>query len=238
VSVRLAPAGDLALLVEFEEEVSDEVNARVLALERRIQAEGIPGIVETVPAFRSLLVYYDPLAIRYAALCTAIGAAAHEPVGPSAAPRRRVEIPCCYDDPELGFELETAAARLELAPAQVVELHTRASYPVYFLGFAPGQPYMSGTPQRLQIPRLETPRTRTPVGSVGIGGAQCCVYTVESPGGFWVLGRTPVPLYDPAQADPVLLRPGDLVTFRAISRSEYDRLAADADARTDRPVIT
>ena len=96
---------------------------------------------------------------------------------------------------------------------------------MYFVGFTPGLPYMTGMPERLNIPRLEQPRTKTPPGSVSIGGIQCCIYSVESPGGFWVLGRTPLLLYDPSAADPILLRAGDHVTFRAIDRAEYDRVA-------------
>jgi inhibitor of KinA len=109
---------------------------------------------------------------------------------------------------------------------------------VYFIGFTPGLPYMSGMPDGLTIPRLERPRTRTPAGSIGIGGAQCCVYSVESPGGFWVLARTPLRLYDPGAADPVLLRPGDRVRFRRIDRAEYDAIAGAVAAGAFTPAIT
>jgi inhibitor of KinA len=153
-------------------------------------------------------------------------------------PRSRVvELPCCYDDPELGFELDAAARRLELSTADVIALHAAAEYLVYFIGFAPGQPYLTGTPGRLVIPRLDTPRTSTPPGSVAIGGTQSCIYSVESPGGFWVLGRTPVPIYDRAAADPVLLRTGDRLRLRAIDRREFDEIAAAVAARAYQPVI-
>jgi inhibitor of KinA len=140
-----------------------------------------------------------------------------------------VELPCCYGG-ELGFELESAATRLGLAPDEVARLHADADYYVYFVGFTPGLPYMTGMPERLTIPRLTNPRLKTPPGSVSIGGVQCCIYSVESPGGFWVLGRTPVRLYDPAAADPILLRAGDHVRFRPIDRAEYDAIAAEVDA--------
>jgi inhibitor of KinA len=103
---------------------------------------------------------------------------------------------------------------------------------VYFIGFAPGLPYMD-LPDRLTIKRLDTPRTKTPPGSVSIGGTQCCIYPLESPGGFWVLGRTPLKLYDPAAAEPTLLRAGDRVRFVAIGRAEFDRIAASAPERAD-----
>ena len=113
---------------------------------------------------------------------------------------------------------------------EVITLHAGAEYLVYFIGFTPGLPYMGGLPARLHIPRLETPRVRVAAGSVSIGGTQCCIYPVESPGGFWLLGRTPAPLYDPAAAEPILLRPGDRVSFRPIDRAEFEAVAARAGA--------
>jgi KipI family sensor histidine kinase inhibitor len=236
VSARFLPAGDLALSIEFDAAVDDALGQRLRALEALAVAE-IAEITETVPSFRALLVYYDPLRIGYEALCERLRAllprAGHAP----APPARRVELPCCYRDPELGFELEAAAARVELPVDELIRLQTSVDYRVYFLGFAPGQPYLTGMPARIEIPRLDTPRTHTPAGSVGIGGTQCCVYSVESPGGFWVLGRTPVRLYDPAAREPVLLRPGDLLRFRAIDRVEYDRISAVVAAGIYRAVI-
>jgi inhibitor of KinA len=147
-----------------------------------------------------------------------------------------VELPCCYGG-ELGFELEAAAAKLGLLPEEMARLHAAADYYVYFVGFTPGLPYMTGMPDRLTIPRLTNPRLKTPPGSVSIGGVQCCIYSVESPGGFWVLGRTPVRLYDPTAADPILLRAGDHVRFRPVDRGEYDAIAAEVDAGRYAPWI-
>lgn len=233
---RLLPCGDRALSVELGDEISREVNARVLALEYLIQQKSLAGVAETVPTFRSLLVYYDPFVIGWEELCAALQALAAEARPDVLPPARTVELPVCYGG-ELGFELEAAAARLGLAPDEVVRLHSGADYYVYFVGFTPGLPYMTGMPERLTIPRLETPRTRTPPGSVGIGGTQCSIYSVESPGGFWVLGRTPVRLYDPAAPDPILLRAGDHVRFRPVDRAEFDRIAARVAAGTYRVKI-
>ena len=238
MSVRFLPAGDLAVLVEFDEEISVEVNTRVRALEFLIQQKGLTGVVETVPTFRSLLVYYEPRAVGCDALCASIAELLPQAGTAVLPPSRRVELPCCYEDPELGFDLLAAAARLGLAVEELVRLHSGAEYLVYFIGFTPGLPYMTGMPERLSIARLDTPRVRVPAGSVGIGGIQCCVYSVESPGGFWVLGRTPLRLYDPEAPEPILLRPGDRVRFRAIDRGEYDTVAAGVDARTYVPAIT
>ena len=109
----------------------------------------------------------------------------------------------------------------------LIEVHSAAEYLVYFIGFAPGQPYLTGLPAPLAIPRLESPRTKTPAGAVGIGGTQCCIYSVQSPGGFWILGHTPVRVYDPEAATPILLEPGDRLRFRPIDRDEYDAIAAE-----------
>ncbi len=233
---RLLPCGDRALSVELGDEISREINARVLALEYLIQQKSLPGVTETVPTFRALLVYYDPFTVGYEELCAALKGLVAQARPDVLPPARTVELPCCYGG-ELGFELDAAAAKIGLSPDEMARLHARADYYVYFVGFTPGLPYMTGMPERLTIPRLETPRTKTPPGSVGIGGTQCSIYSVESPGGFWVLGRTPLRLYDPAAPDPILLRAGDHVRFRMIDRTEYDRIAAAVAAGTFRPRI-
>ncbi len=233
---RLVPCGDLAVSVELGDAISREVNARVLALEYLIRRTALAGVTETVPTFRALLVYYDPLVTGYDALCESLRALSRQARPDVLPPARTVELPCCYGG-ELGFELDGAAEKLGLPADEVARLHASADYYVFFVGFTPGLPYMTGMPERLTIPRLQTPRTSTPPGSVGIGGTQCSVYSVESPGGFWVLGRTPLRLYDPAAPDPILLRAGDTVRFRPIDRGEYDAIAARVAAGTYRPTI-
>ena len=157
-------------------------------------------------------------------------------LGAAPPPGRRVELPCAYGA-EFGPDLEEVARRLDLVPGEVVRLHSGAEYLVYFVGFTPGLPYMAGVPERIQLPRLTTPRVRVPPGSAGLGGAQFCIYSVESPGGYWLLGRTPVALYDPEAAEPTLLRAGDRVRMRPIDRVEFDSIAAAVAARTYQPVI-
>jgi len=213
-----------------------EVNTRVRALEFLIQQKALAGVVETVPTFRALLVYYDPAHVGYDDLCASLADLAEQATPSALPPPRLVELPCCYT-PELGLDLEAAAARLGISPDELARLHAGADYLVYFIGFTPGLPYMAGMPERLTLARLDTPRVKVPAGSVGIGGTQCCIYSVESPGGFWVLGRTPLALYDPGAPEPILLRPGDRVRFRAVDRREFDDIAARVAARTFRPVI-
>jgi KipI family sensor histidine kinase inhibitor len=233
---RLLAAGDRAVSVEVADDISREANARVLTLERLLAEAPPPGLVEAVPTFRSLLVHYDPARLAWDALARHLRALFPRLPGATTPPGRRVELPCAYGG-EHGFELEAAARRLALPPEEVVRLHAGAEHLVYFIGFTPGLPYMAGMPERLTIPRLERPRTRTPAGSVAIGGTQCSIYPVDSPGGFWVLGRTPVALYDPARQDPILLRPGDRVRFRPIDAAEFEALAAAVAAGAYRPPI-
>jgi KipI family sensor histidine kinase inhibitor len=234
--LRFLPAGDLALSVELGDDISVDVNTRVRALEFLIDQKALPGVVEMVPTYRALMVYYDPAVVGYEALCTSITTLAQQASASAVPPAREVELPCCYGG-ELGPDLEAAARRLDLGVEELVRLHAGAEYLVYFIGFTPGLPYMTGAPPQLTIPRLDTPRVKVPASSVAIGGIQCCVYSVESPGGFWLLGRTPLRLYDPGLAEPILLRPGDRVRFRPIERAEFDDTAARVGAGTFRPVI-
>ena len=234
---RFLPCGDLALSVELGDDINREVNARVLALEYLIQQKRLAGVTETVPSYRSLLVYYDPLTVGWDDLTKSLRALWRDARPEVLPPARAVEIPCCYGG-ELGFELEAAAEKIGLPAEEVARLHAAAHYYVYFVGFTPGLPYMTGMPERIFIPRLVQPRTKTPPGSVSIGGIQCCIYSVESPGGFWVLGRTPLRLYDPTAADPILLRAGDHVRFHMITRAEYDAIGAAVAAGTYTPHVT
>lgn len=213
-----------------------DVNTRVRALEYLIAHKAVSGVVETVPTYRALLVYYDPSIVGYDALCAQLATLAEQATTTAMPPAREVELPCCYEG-ELGPDLDAAAQRLALSVDELVRLHAGAEYLVYFIGFTPGLPYMTGAPERLTIARLDSPRVKVPAGSVAIGGIQCCVYPVESPGGFWLLGRTPVRLYDPDAAEPILLKPGDRVRFRRIERREYDDIAERVAAGRFRPVI-
>lgn len=235
-SLKFFPAGDSAVQVEVADEITVAVNTRVRALEFLLERHGVPGVLETVPSFRALLVYYDPLVVGFDALCKTITELAGEAERAVLPPSRLVELPCCYD-PEFGWDLVAAAERLGLPLEELVRLSSEPEYLVYFIGFTPGLPYMMGLPERIMLPRLETPRTKVPAGSVGIGGMQLCIYSVESPGGYWLLGRTPLRLYDPGADQPILLRPGDRVRLRPIERDEFDRIADAVAARRFVPVI-
>lgn len=212
------PAGDRALVVEFGDGIDPAVSAAVARLAARVAARKPDGVIETVPTYRSLMVHHDPCAGDPEALAATLEALAaevsREAADPGATPGRLVEIPVTYGG-EMGPDLPYVCEKTGLSPEEVVRLHTAPTYVVYMLGFLPGFPYMGGLDPRLATPRLSTPRLRIPAGSVGIGGEQTGVYTLESPGGWAVIGRTPLTLFDPMREEPCLLLAGDRVRFVA-----------------------
>ena len=219
---RFLLAGDAALVVEFGDEIDPAINRRVHALARALAENPLPGLGEAVPSYRSLLVHYDPLRLSHAevesfvfeALQTCEDAPLPEP--------RLIEIPTVYGGdhgPDIGFVAEHNG----LAVADVIRLHSEATYTVYMLGFTPGFPYLGGLPDALATPRLETPRKRVPAGSVGIAGTQTGVYPLATPGGWRLIGWTPVVLFDPMRTPPALLQPGDQVRFVPATAEEVER---------------
>lgn len=198
-------------------ERADEATlARVRVMDRRLEEAAIPGVIERVPAYTSVTVYYKSAEIGHDELCAKIAdVAAGSPDELPSMPARVVTIPVVYGG-ESGPDLEEVARLTGLTVEQVVELHSGAEYRVVMMGFAPGFPYLSGLPERLATPRLAKPRLSVPAGSVGIGGSQTGVYPIQTPGGWRIIGRTSAKLFDPARDDPFLLRPGDIVRFTGI----------------------
>lgn len=222
-STRLLPCGDTALCVEFGESIDRGVSARVLALAERLEADAVPGIVELVPTFRSLMIHYDPSVLSHADLRSAIAPRLVNLKGSEGAERRWV-IPACYE-PSLAPDLEEVASRTGFAPQEVIERHTAVTYHVYMLGFLPGYPYLGDLPQELALPRRENPRTKVPAGSIAIATTMSAVYALECPGGWHLIGKTPIPLWDLRRDPAALLSAGDKVVFRPVSLSEYEDLS-------------
>lgn len=210
---------DDALLLRLGDRIDPVLNARVHALCDRIRARAPTWLRDLVPAYASVGVFFDPTAVE----AGAVGKWLHahlEAIGKetaAASDARTVEIPVVYGGDE-GPDLESAAAELGMSPAELVGRHTAGAYIVAMIGFAPGFPYLLGLDPALALPRLATPRTSVPAGSVGIGGAQTGIYPHESPGGWRLIGRTPLTLFDPAADRPTLLSPGDRVRFVAMER--------------------
>jgi inhibitor of KinA len=209
---RFLLAGDAALVVELGDEINPAINHRVHALARALAENPLLGLGEAVPSYRSLLVHYDPWLLSHAEVESFVSEALQRCEDAPLPEPRLVEIPTVYGGergPDIGFVAEHNGLSVE----EVVRLHSGAIYTVYMLGFTPGFPYLGGLPDALATPRLETPRQRVPAGSVGIAGAQTGVYPLATPGGWRLIGWTPVTLFDPARTPPTLLQPGDRVRF-------------------------
>jgi inhibitor of KinA len=203
---RFLPAGDRALVVELGDGIDVATNARTRALAVAIDLRHLPGIVETVPTYRSLLIHYDPL-------------------------QRRVEIPTVYGG-EFGPDMPDVVAHTGLTEDEVVSIHASTDYLVYMMGFITGFPYLGGMSASIATPRLSTPRTKVPVGSVGIAQQQTGIYPVESPGGWRLIGRTPVRWFDPTRHPPVPVEAGDFIRFVPVSASDYERIRGLVQAGT------
>ena len=221
---RILPCGEAALTVELGDRIAPEIHERVVALGEAL--EGVPGVRALVPTYRSLFVEYDPLEISYEALCLRVEAAAARALGGAtrAGPSRVVEIPVCYH-PDLGPDLRDLARRHGLTPGEVARIHAAPIYRVYMLGFTPGFLFLGGLDPRLHTPRRPEPRQRVAAGSVGIAGAQTGVYAIESPGGWQLIGRTPLRMFDPSRENPAVALPGMGVRFRAIDLETFRRMA-------------
>jgi KipI family sensor histidine kinase inhibitor len=212
--------GDRGLLLEFGDEISREVNAKVRRMALAIQAEAIEGIVETVPTYRSLLIIYNPMVLPVRGLRKRI-IQVEEDLRQTPLPEPKLtRIPVVYGG-IYGPDLEGVAKYHQISPEAVIQLHCSNPYLIYMIGFMPGYPYMGEIPQALVTPRLKTPRFYVPEGSVAIAQRQTGIYSMESPGGWRILGRTPVELFDPRNDPPALLQMGDFVQFYPITEHEY-----------------
>ncbi len=212
---RLLPAGDSGILIEWADEIDDAVNDRVHALAHVLRNQNRPEIIDLIPAYSSLLVCYDPIKIAHSQIYSQLEALLYSSQALEPQSSRLIEIPTRYGG-EFGPDLAFISQRSGLSESQVIRLHASVNYRVYMLGFVPGFAYLGSVPQEIATPRLESPRTRVPAGSIGIAGRQTGVYPVESPGGWRLIGKTDVKLFDPTQDPPTLLRPGDRVRFVAI----------------------
>lgn len=216
----LRRAGDAAIIAEFSEAPDPRAAARARALDTALAGAAPDGLVEAMPSLRSLLVRFDPLRISGRAMAALLEALARDlPEAPATAPRR-FEIPVCYEPP-FALDLEETARRLALSPEEVVTRHRAPIYTVIMVGSFPGHPYLIGLDPKLFLPRRVPPRTRLPAGSVGMAEAMANVYPQETPGGWNIMGRTPLALFNPAWPRPALLAPGDEVRFTRISADAF-----------------
>jgi inhibitor of KinA len=233
--MEVTPLGDSAVLIRVAENFDDAPERaleKVLAAQQSLSAAKIPGAVELVPAYTTVSLFYDPLrAIDAGAPVENVFGWLEQQIREATAKSGNItaesiktsaiEVPVCYD-PEFGFDLDDVSRRAGINPNEVVDLHIGAEYRVHCVGFIGGFPFLGGLPPKLATPRRDTPRKEIPAGSVGIGGKQTGIYPIKSPGGWNIIGRTRLHLFDPQKNPPVVLRTGDRVRFRPISREEFE----------------
>ena len=217
---RFLSGGDRAIFIELGDSIDPDVNQRVRNLKLAIEKAGIPGVVESVPAYRSLLVYFEPLQLNAPEFRETIGNLLKSLTSGESPERRLIEIPVTYGG-EFGPDLELVASHNNLSDAEVVRIHSSARYLIYMIGFMPGFPYLGGMSPDIATPRKITPRLKIPAGSVGIAGNQTGIYPAESPGGWQIIGRTPLELFHPTREPPSILQAGDYLTFVGVTPEEF-----------------
>jgi len=222
---RILPAGDQALLVEFGEEIQPLLNRRVHAVARNLADRNFPGIGETISSYCSLLVYYDPFLLSRSQAASRIEEVLRGPIAEEESFQTVKEVPVLYGG-AWGPDLAMVAQWNNLSAEEVVKLHTAETFLVYVVGFSPGFAAMGTVPEKIRAPRLSSPRTKVPAGSVGIGGAQTGIYAVESPGGWQLIGRTPLKLFDLHSHPPSFFQAGDYARFYPIGEKEFLEIAA------------
>ena len=227
-ALRLRNCGDSALCVEFGDRVDGALSAQVLALDVALGKLAIPGVIETVPTYRSLLIHVDPFRVDFGALESVLrrlGSSSKRSVVPS----RRWSVPVVYGG-EFGVDLKRLAAERGMTPQEFVAIHSAAIYTVYMIGFMPGFTYLGGLDSRLAAPRRPEPRPRVPAGSIAIGGSQASIGSVESPSGWHLIGRTPVRCFLPERQPAFLFEAGHEVVFEPVPAESWEQLAASASA--------
>lgn len=211
-AVKLIPLSDSSVLLQLGDSIDPATNRQVHLLAAGLALDPLPGLRETVPGYASLAVHYDPLTLTHAQVCEWLESRINLAAESASHPVKTVEVPVTYNGPDLDF----VAAHCRLTIDGVVRLHTSVPYTVYMMGFTPGFPYLGILPEALRVPRLDVPRARVAAGSVGLAGAQTGIYPVDSPGGWRLVGRTTLALFDTIREPPFLFAPGDEVRFVAI----------------------
>ena len=227
--IRVLPCGDSALLVELGNDINPEVHRRVRNLFLTAEKEGLPGVVDMVPTYRSVLIYYDPRVTNLGELHKRLETLS---LGVQESPvekPRVVEIPMVYGG-EYGPDLDSVAEHNGLTPQEVINIHVSTDYLVYMIGFSPGFPYLGGMSENIATPRLKTPRLAIPAGSVGIAERQTGIYPQESPGGWRLIGRTSLRLFDANREPPSLLSAGDYLRFIPINAEAYRTIQQQVEA--------
>ncbi|WP_366923038.1 5-oxoprolinase subunit PxpB [Metallumcola ferriviriculae] len=228
MAVKYKAAGDISLLIEFENEISEKVNAKVRNLYLAIEKNCLVGVEEVIPTYRSLLINYNPLEVKGTTLIEKLKDIESRLEEMDIPKQKVVEIPTLYGG-EFGPDLQFVADYNKMSAENVIKIHSQGKYLIYMLGFTPGFPYLGGMSERIATPRLNNPRIRITAGSVGIAGTQTGIYPIESPGGWRLIGRTPIKLFNPDRHPYFLLQSGDYLQFTAINETEYNLINEQVD---------
>lgn len=227
MDTRYLLAGDKSIVVEFGNLISEEINKKVVSLMEAIENSAINDFIdEMIPTYRSLMINYNPLKIDFDSLLKEVKLLEKNIKSSGTIKKNIIEIPVLYGG-EYGPDIENVAKHNNLSIEEVIKIHSEKEYLIYMLGFTPGFPYLGGMDERIETPRLKVPRTKIPGGSVGIASKQTGVYPIDSPGGWQLIGRTPLKLYDPDKESPILLKAGNYVKFVPITKKEFDKLSAE-----------
>ncbi len=222
-NIRYLPSGDSGLIIEVGNEISEAINKKIRNLIYCIEQSQIKGIIEMIPTYSTILVVYDPVQIGFDDLKTKIKDIEENMDEIELSPPRVIHIPTLYGG-EYGEDIQYVSEYNELTQEKVIEIHSSATYLVYMIGFTPGFAYLGGMSEKISTPRLETPREKIPSGSVGIAGNQTGIYPIDSPGGWQLIGRTPLKLFDIERNPEVLLKAGDYLKFESIDKEEYEEI--------------
>ena len=225
MEVKFLSQGESGLVVELGNMIDSNVNSKVHELAKIIEREMKDSIQEVVPTYRSLMIHFNPLTASRHEVSSKIKSLLPQLENSEevVTDHNIITIPTCYGG-ELGPDMDFVASHNKLSQQEVIEIHTSVAYRVYMIGFTPAFPYLGGMSPRIATPRLEKPRTKISAGSVGIAGAQTGFYTMESPGGWQLIGRTPIKAFNPEKENPFLFAAGDFLQFRAVSLKEYEQI--------------
>lgn len=235
MDMKCMPAGNEAVVVEFGQIISEEINFRVHALAAFIRNRRISGIREVLPTFRSLMIFYDSNTITYRTILKEIRKFKKLTAENKEKEEKKVLlVPCCYGS-AFGPDLKEMAAALNMSEQEIIQIHTQNNYKIYMIGFLPGFVYLGNLDERIHAPRLETPRTAIPARSVGIGGSQTGVYPLQSPGGWRLIGSTPLDFYNPKSPEPILCKAGEYIHFFSVNEKEYISIRKEVEAGLYQP---
>ncbi|WP_277250857.1 5-oxoprolinase subunit PxpB [Peptoniphilus vaginalis] len=229
--IKFLTAGDSAIVMEFGDTIEKEINARIAAVVESLKTKSIDGILDILPTYRSILINYDPVKISYGELLDTLKGLSKADSGEQSDEVRLIEIPTLYGG-EYGPDIDFVAENAKLSKEEVIKIHSGTDYLVYMMGFMPGFTYLGGLDERIATPRLKSPRLKIEPGSVGIAANQTGMYPLESPGGWQLIGRTPLKLFDDTKEPPVFIQAGDYIRYVSVNQEEYDRIKDEVEKDT------